>query len=104
MNPNTNRFEQLHGDDVVGDDANAAPHNQTQEQLRRLTQKAKQLDPALLGMLLRPNGEPVPRHWSTFQVGEDVVIKDYTFRVKYVGETSILFEPVGPVLVGEIDD
>ena len=48
--------------------------------------------------LLRPNGQPVPKHWITFTIGEDVVIKDYTFRVAYIGESNILFEPVGPVL------
>lgn len=47
--------------------------------------------------LLRPDGTPVPKHWSTFQVGENVVIKDYTFKVAYIGESNILFEPVGPV-------
>lgn len=51
--------------------------------------------------LLRPDGSPCPKHWSVFQVGEDVVIKDYTFKVAYIGETAILFEPVGPVMVND---
>lgn len=49
--------------------------------------------------LLRPNGSPVPKHWSVFRVGEDVVIKDYTFKVAYIGESAILFEPVGVVII-----
>jgi hypothetical protein len=53
------------------------------------------------GRLLRPNGDPVPKHWSTFTLGELVVIKDYTFKVAYIGETAITFEPVGPTLLGE---
>jgi hypothetical protein len=48
-------------------------------------------------VLLRPNGEPVPGHWTQFQLGEHVVIKNYTFKVAYIGETAILFEPVGMV-------
>jgi hypothetical protein len=51
--------------------------------------------------LVRPNGQPVPKHWSVFRVGEEVVIKDYTFKVAYIGESNILFEPVGPVVIGE---
>jgi hypothetical protein len=46
--------------------------------------------------LLRPDGSPVPKHWSVFKIGELVTIKDYTFRVAYVGESNILFEPVKP--------
>ena len=54
------------------------------------------IDPSeSLASLLRPNGEPVPQHWTQFQIGECVVIKNYTFRVAYIGETAILFEPVG---------
>jgi hypothetical protein len=51
-----------------------------------------------LEMLLRPNGEPVPSHWVQFAIDELVEIKGYTFRVKYIGESAILFEPVGPIV------
>ena len=51
--------------------------------------------------LVRPNGEPVPKHWSVFQVEENYVINNYTFKCKYIGETSILFEPVGPIEIGK---
>ncbi len=71
MNPETNRFEML------------------KEELAQLESKAS-------GRLLRPDGSEVPKHWATFQLGELVVIKDYTFRVAYIGETAILFEPVSP--------
>ena len=53
--------------------------------------------------LLRPNGKLVPKTWTIFSMGEEVVIKDYTFKVAYIGETSILFEPVGPIVI-EVDD
>ena len=53
------------------------------------------------GKLVRPNGEPIPQHWSTFAIGETVTIKDYTFKVAYIGESNILFEPVSPVVIGE---
>lgn len=66
MNPETNRFESLRLGTVQEEEA-----------------------------LLRPNGEPVPQHWPQFQVGECVVIKNYTFKVAYIGETSVLFEPAG---------
>ena len=87
MNPDTNRFEML------------------TEETKEFLEKIPKADP-LNGMssfrfLVRPNGEPVPKHWSTFKVGEEVVIKNYTFKVAYIGETSILFEPVGIVEIGK---
>jgi hypothetical protein len=69
MNPKTNRFEEL-------------------------TEVEKKIS-TKIGELFRPNGELVPKHWTQFRVGEHVVIKDYTFKVAYIGETVILFEPVG---------
>jgi hypothetical protein len=57
---------------------------------------------AAAGGLLRPDGSAVPAHWAVFTVGEHVVIKDYTFKVAYIGETAILFEPVGPVIIGQL--
>ena len=78
MNPNTNRFEQL------------VP--------QALEDEVEKLKATLAGQspLVRPDGSPVPETWSTFSQGEQVVIKGYTFRVAYIGETAILFEPVGP--------
>lgn len=74
MNPETNRFETL------------------ASQISSLEASPQ---------LFRPNGQPVPETWTQFQIGETVVVKNYTFRVAYIGETAILFEPVGPVLVGQ---
>lgn len=100
MNPDTNKFEELR------EQMDEPRRNQNQEAARRLqklTQDVKQLQTAPIppGELLRPNGSPVPKTWSIFQVGEHVVIKDYTFKVAYISETNILFEPVGPVVLGE---
>ena len=47
----------------------------------------------------RPKGEPVPEHRSVFRVDEVVTVKNYTFRVAYIGEGTLLLEPVGPLLV-----
>jgi hypothetical protein len=52
--------------------------------------------------LVRPNGEPVPEHWSTYSTGEEVIVKSYRWRVAHIGEKHLLLEPVGPVLVGEV--
>ena len=82
MNPETNKFEML--DPIVKED---------DERLNKMYDK-------LCGGLVRPNGEPVPKHWSIFQVGQHYVINNYTFKCAYIGETSILFEPVGVVEIG----
>jgi len=57
-------------------------------------QVALGVEAQLEGLLLRPDGTPVPKHWAIFTQDELVEIKGYTFRVKYIGETAILFEPV----------
>ncbi len=81
MNPETNRFEPL----------------------KELEQSAEEMFSQLTAKLVRPNGFAVPKHWTTFQLGELVVIKNYTFKVAYIGETAILFEPVSPI-IGENTD
>jgi len=40
-----------------------------------------------------------PRHLTNFRVDEQVVIKDYTYRVACVGDGYLVVEPVGPLLV-----
>jgi len=72
------------------------PLTNTTEELRNLIESRRD-------GLVRPDGSPVPKHWSIFRVGERVVINDYTFEIKYLGETAILLEPVGPVVVGPED-
>lgn len=47
--------------------------------------------------LLRPDGTPVPKHWSVFKTDELVVVKNYTFRVAHLGESYLVLEPVKPV-------
>ena len=85
MNPETNHFEPLTA-------ASADLENKLRQQLGDTTR------------LLRPDGSPVPDHWTQFHDNEHVVIKGYTFKVRAVGETYILFEPVGPTLIsGEIE-
>jgi hypothetical protein len=92
MNPETNKFEGL--------------TEETTDALKKeLTAKERRLGKALAGhqekRLLRPNGEPVPEHWPVFSVGEKVVVKNYTFKVAHIGESHLLLEPTGPLLVGE---
>ncbi len=67
MNPQTNRFEELQ---QLVDEANGKTR------------------------LVRPNGDPFPQHWATFRIGEEVVIKGYTFKVAYFSESNIVLEPV----------
>lgn len=94
MNPETNHFEELQQIGTLGEEQRAEFRRQCEE----LGQSVED------SVLVRPDGSPVPKHWSVFSVGELVVIKDYTFRVAYIGEKIILFEPVGLVLDKEDDD
>ena len=85
MNPDTNKFEQLHSeylDEVLN------------KQLSNLEQTSS---------LLRSDGSPVPKHWSIFNIDEEVVIKNYTFKVVYINESCIIFEPVSPVIIDKDD-
>ena len=88
MNPDTNKFEALK--EVCSIDT---------------PQRSHFVDELVAdwaaGKLLRHDGSEVPKHWAIFKVGELVVIKDYTFKVAYIGETAILFEPVEPQIVGD---
>lgn len=58
----------------------------------------------LAGELLRPDGTKVPKHWCTLRIGELVTIKDYTFRVAYIGESNVLFEPVAPDAMSKTEE
>ncbi len=95
MNPDKNKFEALFTEEML----ESLREERRTDSLQELRDQIAELnnDP----VLLRPDGTKVPKHWSVFQVGENVVIKNYTFKVAYIGETAILFEPVGPVVVGE---
>ena len=65
------------------------------------TNKFEMLHPDLFGKILRPNGEPVPQHWTQFRDGEQVEVKGYIFEVKCIGETYMVLEPVGPIVIGK---
>lgn len=81
MNPETNKFEPLQPGE-----------SKLEKAIAKLGGKIADYHAGLL----RPDGSPVPIHWSVFKIGELVTIKDYTFRVAYIGESNILFEPVKP--------
>jgi hypothetical protein len=82
MNPNTNKFEKVSSDEDTYNQEEA-----NKELLKILKSEQRKFK--------RADGSPVPEHWPVFELGEHIVIKDYTFKVAYVGETSILFEPIG---------
>jgi len=93
MNPETNKFEKL----KQSKEAIELEHKfatMVKQDGMRLHNKE----------LLRPDGTPVPKHWSIFKVDENYIINNYTFKCKYIGETSILFEPVGPIIIGGQND
>ena len=83
MNPDTNQFEPL--------------IKATEEQRELLERMTANVEP---GTLLRPNGEPVPAHWPVFREGEEIVVKNYTFRIAHIGEKHLLLEPVGIPRIG----
>jgi len=104
MDPDSNKFVPL--SQTSSNPSGDAKREIQQELLKMQEQMLKQggtPDPEALTTLVLPDGKPVPSHWAIFTVGEDVVIKGYTFRVAYVGETSLLFEPVGLPIVGKQD-
>jgi hypothetical protein len=83
MNPETNRFESLQEDKTLRD------------KILALDQRAN---------LLRPDGTPVPKHWSIFAIDEEITIKNYTFKVVYINESSITFEPVKPIILNNFKE
>ena len=106
MNPDTNKFEKLNYAEIEKDiqerlEIKAVNDEELKEHANFLQELAYQAGTGrfkrdALNTLIRPDGTPVPKHWSVFRVGENVVIKEYTFKVAYIGENNILFEPVGP--------
>jgi hypothetical protein len=109
MNPDTNRFEPLR--ELVDNPGHGPGHQSgpgkgrdpAAEALAKLdaAKDLQRLADASASRLVRPDGSPVPAHWTVLAVGEDVVIKTHTFRVVHIGETYLVLEPVGPVLVGQ---
>lgn len=86
MNPNTNRLEPL--------------TEEQREQADKLKKALAYADQTRTDRLLRHDGTPVPEHWSIFKVGDHVVVNNYTFEVAHIGESHLLLEPVGPVVIG----
>lgn len=82
MNPETGRLEALRSATAIGEES----------------KELAALEAKLSGMagLLRPDGSPVPKHWSVFTVDELVEIKGATFKIVYLGETNVLLETVKP--------
>jgi hypothetical protein len=88
MNPDTNKFERLAS---LTDEELSKQNRALSNALEGLTGTSK--------TLLRPNGEPVPKHWTVLRVGQDVVVENYTFTVAHIGESHLLLEPKGPILI-----
>ena len=117
MNPDANKMEELRQAILAGDKDGefvgvdkAVPGTDASVlavPARMLGIKDGQVDlrpgAMAISQLLRPNGQPVPEHWSTYKTGEEVVVKGYRWVIAHLGEKHLLLEPLGPVLVGEED-
>lgn len=85
QNEETNRIDLLSPDDT--------------DAMAELQVRREALETEMRTHLVRPDGSPVPAHATLFTNDELVVIKDYTYRVAYINESSITFEPVGVVML-----
>jgi hypothetical protein len=101
MNPDTNKFEILkeesreHGSFIRAMlEANNAFQKVPYEGLS--SESIGQERPESESILVRPNGKPVPKDWSIFQVGEEVAVKNYVFRISQIEEDCMVLQPVGP--------
>ena len=65
MNSDTNKFEPLHLEALGIDES--APFG---TKLAALANQLEQKGNLPAGSLLRPDGTPVPEHWSVFTVGD----------------------------------
>ena len=99
MNPETNKLEPLH-EKAVRDLVKEAKQAQGSKMLESFKAQLEGKE----SVLVRPDGSPVPKQWAVFRIGEKVVLKNYTFMIAGIGEHSLLLEPVGPVMVGQVDD
>lgn len=99
MNPETNRFEPL----FKKEPKEPTVYNKAQEAVRYKRQQAaiQEIQEKLIPRvdLVCADGSPVPQNWGIFTVGETIVLKNHTYRVAYINESSITLEPVGPVIV-----
>ena len=51
-------------------------------------------------LVFRADGDPVPPHRALFNVGENVVVGNCTFRIGYINDATMVLEPVGIVEIG----
>lgn len=91
MNPDTNKLEELKRD----------METMNIDDFKSALNVLNVLDKLSVTQLVRPNGKPVPPHWAIFTIDEQLIIKDYTFKIAYMNETTIVLEPVGPVPIIE---
>lgn len=111
MNPETNRFEPISEVVVCSKCGHKnQPHYKKclscgtpQGAIAAFRSAVKEIESSL-SHLIRADGSPVPDHWATFKQGEHVVLKNYTFKVGYIGDAVLVLEPVGPYVVGDVTD
>ena len=87
MNPDTNKFEEL--------------QPATEEQKQQILDLEAEFKRMQKSQLVRPDGTPVPAHWTVLSVGQYVVVENYTFAVAHIGESHLLLTPVGIPEVGK---
>lgn len=92
MNPKTNKFEPMF-------DPCKEPQGPIAVTLEGLDKGLPFIEDP--NQLYRADGTRVPKTWSIFTVGEEIVVKNYRFTVAYIGESALLLEPAGPILIGE---
>lgn len=98
MNPKTKKFEELTEGpitkEILDDMVKPNPSLRTWATSMGATVKDAPCSSCEPGTLIRPDGTPVPKHWTIFTVGEHVVVKDWTFRVAHINEATLILEPV----------
>ena len=101
MNPDTNLFEELRRS-IADEEPKRPDPEDDKPDATRLQQLEQALREHVQGgsRLVRPDGSPVPKEWSVFTAGEEVVCKEYTFRIAHIGEGYMVLEPVGVPAIG----
>lgn len=70
---------------------------ESQRRVQNLRDSILEKEIAGLPIIVKPDGSPFPHHMSILKIGDMVPIRGQTFKVAYVGETSVLLEPMGPL-------
>ena len=63
-----------------------------EDKVRENIKKGKMVHPDFV----KPDGSPIPKEAIIFKVGELIDIKGYTYRLVYLNEKTLIFEPVKP--------